>query len=111
MRWFASHHHQCRRAGQTIEHISSEREIERYRRTNLATISIYMLVDRPHIITPRAEKNRAVWLALFRPKRLHRRPYSGVKLHVARRYLDALSVGVALYEQVPATHDVPSQLA
>ena len=46
-----------------------------------------MLVDRPHMSTPRLEKNSAVWLALFRPKTLHRRPYSGVKLHVASRYL------------------------
>ena len=76
-------------------------------------MSIYMLVDRPHIITPRAEKNRAVWLALFRPKRLHRRPYSGVKLHVARRYLVCTVSGssVVYEEGVPGTHDVPSQLA
>ena len=70
-----------------------------------------MFVDRPHIRTPRPAKNRAVWLALFRPNTLHRRPYSGVKLHVASRYLGVLSVGVALFEQILATHDVPSQLA
>ena len=65
-----------------------ERDI--YRRTNLAAMSISMLVDRPHIRTPRPQKNKAVWLALFRPNTLHRRPYSGVKLHVARRYLGGL---------------------
>ena len=72
-----------------------------------------MLVDRPHMRTPRPAKNRAVWLALFRPNTLHRRPYSGVKLHVASRYLGhgVLSVGVAWFELIPVTHDVPSQLA
>jgi hypothetical protein len=70
-----------------------------------------MFVDRPHIRTPRPAKNRAVWLALFRPNTLHRRPYSGVKLHVASRYLGVLSVGGVWFEQILATHDVPSQLA
>ena len=70
-----------------------------------------MLVDRPHIRTPRPAKNRAVWLALFRPNTLHRRPYSGVKLHVASRYLCVPSVGLSWIEQILVTHDVPSQLA
>ena len=74
-------------------------------------MSISMLVDRPHITTPTAAKNRAVWLALFLPNTLHRRPYSGVKLHVASRYLGVPSVEVAMYERILATHDVPSQLA
>ena len=69
-----------------------------------------MLVDRPHIRTPRPAKIRAVWLALFLPNTSHRRPYSGVKLHVASKYLNVLSA--ARFEQIRcATHDVPSQLA
>ena len=68
-----------------------------------------MLVDKPHIRTPRPAKNKAIWLAHFRPITLHRRPYSGLKLHVASRYLNMLSLaGVEWFE---TTHDVPSQLA
>lgn len=53
--------------------------------TNLAAISISMFGDNPQASVPSAAKNTAVWFAPLLPITLQRRPYKGVKVHVARR--------------------------
>ncbi len=55
--------------------------------TNRAAMSISMLVDKPQTAVPRAAKKTAIWFAPLRPMTLHKRPYNGVNVHVARRYL------------------------
>lgn len=37
-------------------------------------------------MVPSAAKKTAIWLAPLRPITLHKRPYRGVNVHVARRY-------------------------
>lgn len=46
-----------------------------------------MFVDRPQASVPIPEKKIAVCIAPRRPKILQSRPYRGVNVHVARRYL------------------------
>jgi len=73
-------------------------------------MSISMLFEKPHMSVPRPAKNTAVRLAPFRPKTLHRRPYNGVNVHVARRNLNKqLHEGQTTH--ITITYDVPSQLA
>jgi hypothetical protein len=66
------------------------------RLTKRAAISISMLVDSPHIKVPTPANSTAVCWALLRPMTLHKRPYNGVKVAVAKRYLFS--------DLVPETH-------
>lgn len=61
------------------------------RRTNREAINICMLTDKPHAKMPKAAKMTAVWLAPRRPITPHSLPYSGVKVHVASKYLSNIS--------------------
>ena len=55
--------------------------------TNLERINISMLQERPQAIIPNDANSTAKWFAPHRPIALHNRPYNGVKVHVAKRYL------------------------
>ena len=80
--------------------------------TNRAAISISMLEEKPQAAVPRAAKNTAVWFAPLRPMTLHKRPYKGVKVHVARRYLTKPNVKAnSRRAELSETNAVPSQLA
>ena len=73
-----------------------------------------MFVEKPHAAVPKAAKRTAVWLAPRRPSTLHNRPYSGVKVLVASKYLSEAqsreySTFIRTYEISP--YAVPSQLA
>ena len=72
-------------------------------------MSISILRDMPQSKMPDPAKNNAVWLAFLRPITSQRRPYKGVKVHVASRYLMPIQYNKS-YKQF-LTHEVPSQLA
>lgn len=59
-------------------------------RTKRENISIFILFDSPHARIPTAAKKTAEWWAPRLPIALQRRPYSGVNVHVARRYLSMM---------------------
>ena len=56
--------------------------------TNLAAMRVSMLVENPQAKVPRPAKNTEAWFAPRRPITLERRPYNGVNVHVASKYLD-----------------------
>ena len=72
-------------------------------------MSISILRENPQSKIPDAAKNNAMWLAFLRPIISQRRPYKGVKVHVASRYLVPIQHN-KLYKRF-LTHEVPSQLA
>ena len=81
-------------------------------RTNREAISISILFERPLMRTPRHANSKAAWLAPFRPKTLQRRPYKGVNVHAAKRYLEQCLPMRTVYDQCnQTTHDVPSHPA
>lgn len=55
-----------------------------------------MLLEKPHAAVPSAAAITAVWLAPLRPKTLHKRPYSGVKVQTANKYLGIAVASVAI---------------
>lgn len=56
-------------------------------RTNRAAINISMFVDKPQNSVPRAAIETANWFAPRLPMTLHNRPYNGVKVQTASKYL------------------------
>ena len=81
------------------------------RPTNRATISVSIFVDSPQARVPIAQARTAVWFAPRRPRALHSRPYSGVKVHVASRYLEENAINGTGQQASVEAHEVPSQLA
>ena len=55
--------------------------------TNRETMSICMLFDNPHAMMPMAANKIADWFAPLLPITLLKRPYNGVNVHVASKYL------------------------
>ena len=78
--------------------------------TKRAAMSISMFRERPHAAVPSAANITAVWLAPRRPMTLQSLPYSGVNVHVARRYLDDYLMRM-IKRPWHLTYAVPSQLA
>lgn len=66
--------------------------------TKRAAMSISRLVDNPQQSVPIPAKKTAVWFAPRRPMTLERRPYRGVKVHIARRYLETRQAYEKLWE-------------
>ena len=56
-------------------------------RTNRETMSICMLFDKPHAMIPMVANSIADWFAPLLPITLLRRPYNGVNVQVASKYL------------------------
>lgn len=78
--------------------------------TNLAAMRVSIRVDSPHARVPTPVKITAVWFAPLRPNTLLRRPYNGVNVHIANRYL-RMCGRVNKKPTEWTTYDVPSQLA
>ena len=51
-------------------------------------MSISILLDMPQQSVPRPANKTAAWLAPRLPMTLHKRPYKGVNVQVASRYLE-----------------------
>jgi len=73
-------------------------------------MSISILSEHPHTTVPMAHRETASWFAPLRPRTLHKRPYNGVNVHVASRYLEMKMLVVANNLTVHS-YAVPSQLA
>lgn len=72
-------------------------------------MSISMFRENPQSKMPDPAKNNAVWLAFLRPITSQRRPYKGVNVHVASRYLMPIR-HQKLYERLPRTKSPASWL-
>lgn len=72
-----------------------------------------MLLERPHAAVPTAAKATAIWFAARRPITLQSRPYSGVNVQVASRYLapHGNAERARGKRRSIITYAVPSQLA
>jgi hypothetical protein len=55
--------------------------------TNRAAINISMFIDNPQDKVPSAAIQTANWFAPLLPITLHNRPYKGVKVQAASKYL------------------------
>lgn len=78
--------------------------------TNLAAIRKFILGDSPQARVPSAANRIAVRLAPRLPITLHNRPYTGVNVEVARRYLGIDMVRILPCKGMGNPYAVPSQL-
>lgn len=70
-----------------------------------------MFLESPQANVPSPAKTTAVWFAPLRPKTLLNRPYKGVNVHVASKYLKNTIIFHLEAKGVQLAYDVPSQLA
>lgn len=70
-----------------------------------------MLFDNPHAMMPMAANKIADWLAPLLPITLLKRPYNGVNVHVASKYLGEWGKMRVSWRYKISTYDVPTQLA
>jgi hypothetical protein len=79
-------------------------------RTNRAATNISMFVEKPHNRVPNAVIQTANWFAPRLPIMLHNRPYRGVNVQTASKYLRK-KFKIELRAEQSRIYDVPSQLA
>ena len=81
---YAAAAHACE-LSKRCSQISIDYSAEQDRLTNLAAMSISILLAKPQMVVPIAANQTAVWFAARRPIMLHKRPYKGVNVQVAKR--------------------------
>ena len=64
-----------------------DQQVRETKRTNREIISICMLFDNPQAMMPMPANKTADWFAPLLPMTLLKRPYNGVNVHVASKYL------------------------